>query len=269
MRKNFISAIVAGIAVTFALDGCQHKMTAVSTSFDSVVINTSEHLISDDTLSPVCRLHINLKYATPEDSVTRLVNESIVRMAFDYEGLTPRVAADSFVTSYICNYHYDLTPYYKDDFQKGEVGGWYNYLYELNTAVVPSRDNVWGYRLDLVTYEGGAHGSYTTTYMNFDKTTGCLLTLDDVFVDGYEEPLTQVLLTTLQNQLRMHSLEELQENGFLNWTDMYPTKNFLLAPDGVRFYYNIYEIAPYACGPTELLVPYGTLGDLFKSENAQ
>lgn len=269
MRKNFIPAFVAGIAVTFALGGCQHRMTAVPTSFDSVVIDKDEPLVPGDTLSPACELYINLKYATPEDSVTRLINENIVRLAFDYEGLSPRLAVDSFMTSYIRNYHQDLTPYYKDDLQKGDVGGWYNYQYELTTSVVPARDNVWGYQLNLVTYEGGAHGSYTTTYMNFDKVTGRLLTLDDVFVPGYEKPLTQVLLTTLQDQLQMSSVEELQENGFLNWTDMYPTKNFLLAPDGVRFYYNIYEIAPYACGPTELTVPYEALKDLLKPENAQ
>lgn len=275
MRRNFISAFVAGMAVAFALGGCQHKMTAVPTSFDSVVVDKNERLVPGDTLSPACTLHVNLKYATPEDSVTRLINESIVRMALDKEGtddyamLEPQVAVDSFVTSYIRDYRTDLTPYYKEELQKGNVGSWYNYQYELNTSTVPSKDGVWGYQLELITYEGGAHGSHTITYMNFDKTTGRQLTLDDVFAPGYVEPLTQVLLVALQDKLQMKSLDELHDNGFLTWTDMYPTPNFLLGPDGVRFYYNAYEIAPYACGPTELVVSYEALKDLLKQEANQ
>ncbi len=269
MGKNFIPAFVACLAAAFVFNGCQHKMTPVSTSFDSVVVDRNEQLIPDDSLSPACRLHVNLKYATPEDNVTRLINESIIRVAFEYEGLNPQLAVDSFVASYIRDYHRELTPYYKDELQKGDVGGWYNYQYELSTSIVPSRSDVWGYRLFLATDEGGAHGNYMATYLNFDKTTGRLLTLDDVFISGYEKPLTQVLLTTLQDQLHMHSLEELHDNGFLNWTDMYPTKNFLLEPDGVSFYYNVYEIAPYATGPTELVVPYETLKDLLKPNETQ
>ena len=90
-----------------------------------------------------------------------------------------------------------------------------------------------------------------------------------MFAPGYVEPLAQVLLVALQDKLQMKSLDELHDNGFLTWTDMYPTPNFLLGPDGVRFYYNAYEIAPYACGPTELVVSYGALKDLLKQEANQ
>ena len=32
----------------------------------------------------------------------------------------------------------------------------------------------------------------------------------------------------------------------------------------MHFYYNAYEIAPYAFGPTELIIPYESLTDLMK-----
>ena len=130
-------------------------------------------------------LSIDLKYAAPDDSVTQRINEAIVRMTFEYEGVAPRAAADSFATAYVKRYHQELMPYYMEEQQKGEVGAWYNYVYELTTSLVSAQDSVWGYRFERVTYEGGAHGNHTINYVNFDKATGQQIALDDVFVADY------------------------------------------------------------------------------------
>lgn len=264
MKKYIVPALLLSATCFSLFTGCQHQVTAVPTTFDSITVDKQERLMAGDSLSPTCQLRINLKYATPEDSVNRLINASIVQLAFEYKDLPPQAAVDSFTHYYIGKYHEELTPYYTEEKQQGEVGGWYNYQYELNSQTVATQDSVWGYQLERITYEGGAHGSHTITYVNFHKTTGRQLTLEDVFVADYEKPLSQILLTALQDKLQMHSLDELHDNGFLTWTDMYPSKNFLLAPEGVKFYYNAYEIAPYAVGPTELTISYETLKDLLK-----
>ena len=264
MRKTFISLFVVLATLMGLLGGCRHEVKPVDISFDSIKIERSEHLVPDDTLSPSCMLSIDLKYAAPDDSVTQRINEAIVRMAFEYEGVAPRAAADSFATAYVKRYHQELMPYYMEEQQKGEVGAWYNYVYELTTSLVSAQDSVWGYRFERVTYEGGAHGNHTINYVNFDKASGQQIALDDVFVADYEEPLTRVLLSALQEFYGMESLDELHDAGFLTWTEMYPSKNFLLGTDGMHFYYNAYEIAPYAFGPTELIIPYESLTDLMK-----
>ena len=76
--------------------------------------------------------------------------------------------------------------------------------------------------------------------------------------------ITKSLLLSLKEHLQVESIDELHEEGYLNWTDMYPSKNFLLSPDGIKFYYNAYEIAPYAAGPTEITIPYESLKDILK-----
>jgi hypothetical protein len=38
--------------------------------------------------------------------------------------------------------------------------------------------------------------------------------------------------------------------------------NFAVAKRGIIFYFNSYEIAPYAMGPTELLIPYAKLSGI-------
>ena len=42
------------------------------------------------------------------------------------------------------------------------------------------------------------------------------------------------------------------------------TDNFALTKDGLKFVYNPYEIAPYAMGQQEIVIPYSELKSLLK-----
>ena len=83
--------IGAGMGIFFA--GCRHRVAPVERGVDSIVINTTERLIQGDSLSPACDLRINLAYATPDDSINRLINEAVAHAAFDYTGVTLPAAA--------------------------------------------------------------------------------------------------------------------------------------------------------------------------------
>ena len=61
------------------------------------------------------------------------------------------------------------------------------------------------------------------------------------------------------------SIAGLQSIGILLDTDLYVPENFVLGKDGVSFYYNRYEIAPYSAGDFNLMIPYDKLDDCFKT----
>lgn len=266
MRIPYVTSAIMVTVMALAMSGCQQQKTSGSpTQFDSIVVNVPQKLIENDSLSPQCNFQINLKYATPDDSINQVINKAIVYAAFEYENLTPQTAVDSFKNYYLKHYKEDITPFYLEDAKKGEISAWYNYEYTLTSSLVAALDSVWGYQLDVISYEGGAHGSHTISYMNFSKTTGKQLQLEDVFADNYKEPLTLILLDALKNHLQVETIDELHDEGYLNLIDMYPSKNFLLSPEGIKFYYNAYEIAPYAAGPTELTIPYKALKDILKN----
>ena len=265
MRIPYVTSAITATVIALSMSGCQQqKASGLPTHFDSIVVNVPQKLVENDSLSPQCNFQINLKYATPDDSINQVINKAIVYAAFEYENLTPQAAVDSFKNSYLKHYKEDIMPFYQEDVKKGEVSAWYNYEYTLNSKQTVALDSIWGYQLELISYEGGAHGSHTISYMNFSKATGKQLQLEDVFVENYKEPLTVILLDALKDHLQVESIDELHEEGYLNWTDMYPSKNFLLSPDGIKFYYNAYEIAPYAAGPTEITIPYESLKDILK-----
>lgn len=260
MKKQIFVFCLTGLLGTALLSGCQPKVTQQPTSIDSILVNRHDKLMSEDSLSPACELSIHLKYLTPEDSINQLINAEIVRIAFDIKGVTPQAAVDSFTHTYLRKYHNDLIPFYKQE----PEGAWYNYTYMLTTRADNSQANILNYEIENDVYEGGAHGSHIITFLNFDKTNGHLLTLADLFAEGYEEPLTQRLLKALMTKLNANSLEELQEAGYLTMNDMYPTQNFRLTADGILFHYNAYEIAPYSVGATQLKLSLDELTDLLK-----
>jgi hypothetical protein len=62
------------------------------------------------------------------------------------------------------------------------------------------------------------------------------------------------------NEIGPH--DNLNEKGFF-WDGKFQLPaNIGLVPEGVQFFYNSYEIAAYAVGPTEFVLTWEELGDL-------
>lgn len=152
-----------------------------------------------------------------------------------------------------------------DDF-KSEIpesfGGWH-YTAKVNVEVLT--DTLLSLSVNDEYYTGGAHGGSGVYFINLNPKTGAEFTLDNFLKPDYNE-----VLTTLGNRIFRETREladtallsdhyfEFPENKFeLN-------KNYGFKKEGIVFFYNSYEIAPYAAGPTEILIPYEDLRDWIK-----
>lgn len=259
MKKSLsYFAFMLAMTTIISFHSYRHQSARSISMIDSVVVNKQTKLVENDSLSPICQLHINLKYMAATDSLATKINNEITRTVFHFDHLTPQMAVDSFVNHYLRRYHNDLAEYYAKD----PEAAWYNYTYDITSQLHANDPRYITYQLITDIYEGGAHGSHTLTYLNFDKADGHLLTLHELFNQDFESELTQLLIEALKNKLQVNSIEELQELGFLIVNDMYPSENFLLDGKNIRFYYNAYEIAPYSVGPTELILSMDQLTDI-------
>lgn len=112
-------------------------------------------------------------------------------------------------------------------------------------------------------YTGGAHPNSFTSIASFEKSTGKLLTLADMVTD------TTALKTLAEEMFRkereLQPGENLEEAGywFPEGKFAFPA-NFGLAPGGILFYYNPYEVAAYALGPTTFVVPADRVKSILK-----
>ncbi|MDO4939539.1 MAG: DUF3298 domain-containing protein [Lachnospiraceae bacterium] len=130
--------------------------------------------------------------------------------------------------------------------------------------VLRADENFFSVRVDLVSYMGGAHGQSVRECFTYSTQDGSLITPKDVFVSKDAlvtalkeklEAIPDVEYFNLDEDLDSHDFE----NGRLADNIYY---NMGLTGDGVIFYFNQYELAPYAAGEQIVLLSYNEYADI-------
>jgi|GEM_PF-5762183 len=109
-------------------------------------------------------------------------------------------------------------------------------------------------------YKGGAHPNSSTIFKVFDLTNGKVISLYQILDPAKKDQLNALRLKTL-NDMKESAMpggewktymfnEAFEPAGNFNTNE-----NFSLTKDSIQFFYNSYDIAAYAFGPTSLKIP--------------
>lgn len=110
--------------------------------------------------------------------------------------------------------------------------------------------------LSEYSYTGGAHGLSVVIYSVFDMQSGKPIKLEELFKPGWEESVRAVAEVYFRRVSALSPTDKLDEAGYWFDNNEYQlTDNFGISGSELLFYYNSYEIAPYAMGPTEVAIP--------------
>ncbi len=118
--------------------------------------------------------------------------------------------------------------------------------------------------LGTYSYAGGAHPNSFVSVKNFNLKTGKTLGWNELITDlGALEKLAE---REFKKARELPLDADLIAEGYF-WESKFtlPT-NFELQKDGIYFWYNPYEAAAYAFGPTDFTISYKDLGELVKKE---
>jgi len=111
-------------------------------------------------------------------------------------------------------------------------------------------------------YSGGAHSNSRRDFLNIDPHTGDEIFLAHELEDGFEAPLTAIGEKIFRTVRQIPDTASLSNSYFEFPQNKFRlTKTYGFTKNGIVFFYNNYEIAPYAIGPTEVLVPYAEIKD--------
>jgi hypothetical protein len=114
-------------------------------------------------------------------------------------------------------------------------------------------------------YTGGAHPNASKIYLNIDPENGGSVTLDNTLKPGFRDVLTSAGEKAFRKARELSDTASLQANYFEFPDNRFQlNKNYGFMKDGIVFFYNSYEVAPYAAGPTEILIPYQAIKDWLK-----
>lgn len=226
-------------------------------------------LVSDTTL-PYSYVDISFTYPKKmklrnRRSLTRL--QQIFTGTFfgevSYDTLAPRQAMIRYLETYTNEYR-EIGDMYKEE--KAKLGerapSWYWYWLQHSNTILFQDNALLSYAVEQNDYTGGAHGSYHITYTNIDLKKLVTLTEEDLFLPGYYKPLTEKILHQLTRKYQVEEPDSLLTHGFFTIDDIVPNNNFWLNDEGIHYSYNQYEIAPYAMGVIDVMIPYSELTDL-------
>ena len=135
--------------------------------------------------------------------------------------------------------------------------------YNLEGSIAYDSLDVITIEFNLYSFTGGAHPNAEVTYKSYDAQSGEKLQLSDIVADV--EKVTELAQQKFRQQKQLAADADLNEAGYTFDQNQFAlNENFGVLEKGIIFYYNDYEIAPYALGPTEILLTYEEVGDLLK-----
>lgn len=276
-RYPYMAIILLMMLLSTWLGGCGLMEKYDDSPYKHIFKEKEAHL-TEDASSPFCDFSVDYTYLDEEgDSIATLINRTIQGefLGNDYASLTPEEAVDSFMNVYIRDYRKETGELYQVDRAKGtsdeEIPAWYNQTYSLVTFIEEGHGGTINVSANVFVDTGGAHPHQWSQWLNFDFESGKLLTKDDVFLASAKADIERMLLDHLmlmQAEIypdeSLKTLEDLQQKGFLQMTNMYIPDNFLLHKEGVSFLFNRYDIAPYSAGEIVIEIPYEEIGYCLK-----
>ncbi|MEO9894291.1 DUF3298 domain-containing protein [Aurantibacter sp.] len=104
-------------------------------------------------------------------------------------------------------------------------------------------------------YSGGAHGYESIRFLNFEKKTGKKLKNYELFKD--EEAFKNLAEKAFRKAEGIAENKSINATGFMfEGETFYLPENLGFTKEGIKLLYNQYEVASYADGPIEIIIPY-------------
>lgn len=146
---------------------------------------------------------------------------------------------------------------FKNDVQKqANEGNRFPYEAVATYFVSYNKNSVLSVTIELYSYTGGAHGITVRKSYNIDLKNGRNLQLNDLFKKDYN--YQDIINKEIKKQI------DAAPEGYY-FKDEFKTikadQPYYLKDKGIVIYFGLYEIAPYATGFPEFLIPYEMLKD--------
>ena len=235
--------LLAFAAVVLLMTGCQLKTTTYA---DDQAIPLEEG--QTDSLIMSVSLEYPVKGAPAE--VIDKISHSILTTAFDLEEEpgtvieTARRYEDNLKDGYFNEY---------EDVKEIGVRSWED---RVNGYFSGKYGQFVSYMVEYYGFRGGAHGIATMTPVVFNSKTGDLVPEEVFFIDGYRNPVAALIRSHLLDALEgdEEALATIFEPDLVG-----PNGNYEVTKDGVTWYYQPYDIAPYDLGVISVTVPWKEL----------
>ena len=128
-----------------------------------------------------------------------------------------------------------------------------SWLLEVNSDIIFQDSAFISVASTIYSFTGGAHPNSSQVYRSYNLNTGEPIGLEDILEAGYELDLNEAAEVEFRMAKQIPPSRGLNEEGYYFEDNKFKlNNNFAIIEKSLLFYFNPYEIAPYALGATEL-----------------
>lgn len=132
-----------------------------------------------------------------------------------------------------------------------------NWVFEMKIDVLLNRPSLVSLRINKLEFTGGAHANSWTNYLTVDLTTGKVVDLKELFIDDFESQLLTISEAAFKRTVNLDADTNLVETHYeFSTGEFMLPPNFSVGTDGLHFYYNPYDLGPFALGAISFEIPY-------------
>ena len=126
---------------------------------------------------------------------------------------------------------------------------------EIKGSIIYTSDAILNIELNHYSFTGGAHGYSGKRSLIFDAITGKTIANKNLFID--EKAFKKMAEVKFRNKYKIASNAPINSTDFMfENEDFQLPQTYFFTKNGFLLYYNVYEIASYAQGNFEVLIPY-------------
>lgn len=255
--KKFIPLFFLVVAIASCEFGEKKPAVAIEETPDAIprfvdykveAINKSFGPCEVDSLSNQCAIFM-VEYPVitgmVSESVVTTINQNIKSDIFDYAFVSEKPETfESLVEEISSEYAKILNDY--PDYKA-------SWSMEINSDILYQDTSFISVATTIYSYTGGAHPNSYQVYRSYDLSTGEAIGLDDILMPDFEDELNEAAEIEFRMLKEIPPSQALKDKGyFFEGGSFTLNSNFAIINKSLIFYFNAFEIAPYAVGPTEL-----------------
>ena len=283
MKRNKILSSLLCAALVLTLSGCTDKpdattATTVPTTQETTLETTLETTTETTTTEYV---DTSVTYHAPMSAIsmpvvaeTSQAADGTTLFTYTYQGLSLFLHDAQVADKIFLDYQNRLDSLHATarDLNNAAAaaysskGTWDPYEFKVQYMPMRFDEMVLSLYAAKTVFDGNAHGNYTNFFITYDLLTGQALGIRDILVADYSaDDLVELIVRELSKQEEENMLfpdyAQLVSDMF---STNRPVENWYFDKDGLSFFFNPYEIAPYGAGIIVAKIPYDSLGGLLK-----
>lgn len=240
------------------------SLDQVGMRFDIYTLEDSLKLVPNSENSAMASFNTTTVWPSEMNALSNFVRSQILK-SISEKGLSNDI--ENVLIDNRNEYFEGYKDNFKDELQSAiqEPSFGFNSEMMQNISLKSETDEILVLESGNYNYDGGAHGMYSSIYINIDKKKMKLINVKDVILN----PNSKLLLRILEKRFRLQNgaplNKKLSEIGLFEDQISNLADVFYVTSKGINFYYSVYEIAPYGNGPVEIFVPFKDLKGMLTS----